>query len=444
MPARVPAARLEAMTTMTDAPTPPPAPAPPAPSVRRLRRSTSDRVAVGVAGGLGEYFGVDPVLFRVLFAVTSFFGGAGVIGYFVAWILIPDSSTEVAPLDRFAAALRRRRIPFWLVASVVAIITWIAIFSWWAPGPAGAIVIAVIILSVVVSRRAKATAADLAAAGAPAMPTMPPLDTLPLETLPLGTPPLGTSPLDVDQPLDPRSIDADADAPVPPPVYTVPYLPETRAWMAESRARRRRAAPVRWATLGALVVGLGVVAIIDALNRVAVPVYFWVGGAIVIAGLIAGLIARRPAWSLIVLLVPALIGTIALGATQASLHDGTGRHVYTPTNAAAIEGNYRLAFGQLVLDLRSVSPLDSARTVNITIASGQVQLKLPPALNASVHSKVHLGDVRIVAAGQKGDGPDAQGGSNITSDVPAPAAATGAPLTINVHVADGDVEIQRS
>ena len=44
----------------------------------------------GVAGGLGEYFGVDPVIFRVLFAVLSFFGGVGLLMYGLAWLLIPE------------------------------------------------------------------------------------------------------------------------------------------------------------------------------------------------------------------------------------------------------------------------------------------------------------------------------------------------------------------
>src|SRR5262249_31355461 len=75
--------------------TPPPGPdfgpaGPPPAAPRQLRRSDSNRVAAGVAGGLGEYFAVDPVLFRVLFAVTAFFGGAGILAYVIAWAAIPE------------------------------------------------------------------------------------------------------------------------------------------------------------------------------------------------------------------------------------------------------------------------------------------------------------------------------------------------------------------
>ena len=64
----------------------------------------------GVAGGLGDYFRVEPVLFRVLFATAAFFGGAGVLGYLLAWAAIPEEGTEKAAIDGWVASLRRRRV----------------------------------------------------------------------------------------------------------------------------------------------------------------------------------------------------------------------------------------------------------------------------------------------------------------------------------------------
>ena len=55
---------------------------------RRLYRSRSDRMIAGVAGGLGEYFAVDPVWFRFAFVLLTFGGGAGLIIYLVMWIAI--------------------------------------------------------------------------------------------------------------------------------------------------------------------------------------------------------------------------------------------------------------------------------------------------------------------------------------------------------------------
>ena len=56
---------------------------------RLLRRRTSDRVLGGVAGGLGDYFNIDPLLVRIGFVGLMIFGGAGLVLYVVAWLLIP-------------------------------------------------------------------------------------------------------------------------------------------------------------------------------------------------------------------------------------------------------------------------------------------------------------------------------------------------------------------
>src|SRR5215208_2224390 len=54
---------------------------PPSQGVRRLTRSSSDKLIGGVAGGLGRYFGVDSILFRIAFVVLTFAGGVGVLAY---------------------------------------------------------------------------------------------------------------------------------------------------------------------------------------------------------------------------------------------------------------------------------------------------------------------------------------------------------------------------
>ncbi|MBO8202476.1 PspC domain-containing protein [Streptomyces smyrnaeus] len=63
----------------------------PVPEPRRgkLRRSRSHKVAGGVCGGLGRYFDLDPVIFRVPLVVLSVVGGLGLIFYGFAWLLIP-------------------------------------------------------------------------------------------------------------------------------------------------------------------------------------------------------------------------------------------------------------------------------------------------------------------------------------------------------------------
>jgi signal transduction histidine kinase len=66
-------------------------------------RSRDNRVLLGVAGGLGERLGVDPVLVRVAFAVLAIAGGSGVVLYLLAW------AVSVEPDDELARARPPRR-----------------------------------------------------------------------------------------------------------------------------------------------------------------------------------------------------------------------------------------------------------------------------------------------------------------------------------------------
>lgn len=56
---------------------------------KRLFRSRTNRAVAGVAGGLGEFFGVDPVIVRVIFAILAIAGGGGVLIYVLLWIFVP-------------------------------------------------------------------------------------------------------------------------------------------------------------------------------------------------------------------------------------------------------------------------------------------------------------------------------------------------------------------
>lgn len=59
--------------------------------MRRLYRSRTERVIAGVCGGLGEYFEVDPVVFRLVWVLVSMLmaGVGGVVAYVIACILVP-------------------------------------------------------------------------------------------------------------------------------------------------------------------------------------------------------------------------------------------------------------------------------------------------------------------------------------------------------------------
>src|SRR2546423_2011304 len=113
-------------------------PTPPEP--KRLVRTTDDRVIAGVAGGLGRYFGVDPVLFRVGLIALVFLGGAGVVLYGVAWLLVPDEATGRAADAR--SILRR----LGLVAAVLVVCTLVFGGGFWAAAEGGGTVAAILVI----------------------------------------------------------------------------------------------------------------------------------------------------------------------------------------------------------------------------------------------------------------------------------------------------------
>jgi phage shock protein C len=84
----------------------PPADAPIRP---QLRRSGTDKMAGGVCGGLAEYSGIDPLLWRVGFIGLTVAGGAGVIVYLLLWVLMPPAPISpdqpLSPLDQLISRM---------------------------------------------------------------------------------------------------------------------------------------------------------------------------------------------------------------------------------------------------------------------------------------------------------------------------------------------------
>ena len=65
-------------------------------SPRTLTRSSDDKMVSGVSGGIGSYLGVDPVLVRVAFAVTTLTSGIGLLAYLALWALVPSDDVAHA------------------------------------------------------------------------------------------------------------------------------------------------------------------------------------------------------------------------------------------------------------------------------------------------------------------------------------------------------------
>jgi phage shock protein PspC (stress-responsive transcriptional regulator) len=63
----------------------------------RLYRSRDDRMLFGVAGGMARYLDIDPSIVRIVWALLAIAGGAGILLYIVAAIVIPEAPAGWAP-----------------------------------------------------------------------------------------------------------------------------------------------------------------------------------------------------------------------------------------------------------------------------------------------------------------------------------------------------------
>jgi phage shock protein C len=57
---------------------------------KKLYKSSTNKMLAGVCGGIAEYFGVDPTWIRLAWVIFSMTGGASVLAYIVAALIIPD------------------------------------------------------------------------------------------------------------------------------------------------------------------------------------------------------------------------------------------------------------------------------------------------------------------------------------------------------------------
>jgi phage shock protein PspC (stress-responsive transcriptional regulator)/predicted membrane protein len=81
------------------------------PQVKRLERTKSPRIFAGVAGGLGRYFGLSPAVFRLGLIVLTLLGGAGILVYLAAVLVIPEEGSDQSFAERVLSERNERPWP---------------------------------------------------------------------------------------------------------------------------------------------------------------------------------------------------------------------------------------------------------------------------------------------------------------------------------------------
>lgn len=78
--------------------------------LKKLYRNTDDQIVAGVCSGIAAYFGMQPLVIRLLFFISIFFGGVGVIIYLILWIVVPEAKTNTQKLEMAGDPVTLERI----------------------------------------------------------------------------------------------------------------------------------------------------------------------------------------------------------------------------------------------------------------------------------------------------------------------------------------------
>jgi len=317
----------------------------PAAEPRRLTRSRGDRWLGGVSGGLGEYFDLNPLVYRIAFAALALAGGTGILLYVAAWLVIPDEGAE----DSIAAtALKQHRDRPWLVVGVglLAFGSILALSEarfWPSPGNlwlAAALGGAAIVwwqVSAHAPARAASPAGQTAADGGP----------------------------------------------------------------AAAAARKRSLLP---AATGLLILGLGVVGLLDATGavhvdwRVALAAFAIGLGVIVAIGAFTGQGVAG-----VVLLGLVVLSALALAfAVRVPLFSGIGNESAHPKSVAALHSSYEHGIGNFDVDLSDVRLPVGSTEVKTTLGIGNLTVHVPDDVTVQVDGRASAGDVHILGHDDNG------------------------------------------
>jgi phage shock protein PspC (stress-responsive transcriptional regulator) len=387
-----------------------------------LHRSRRNRVLGGVAAGVGETYGIDAALVRVLWVLAAL-AGFGVPLYVVAWIALPYGDDEGV----LQGAERTREISLAVGLGLIALGVFVAFDRVWPGRPhighitwplfliLGGLAILVLRRSHDDDRPAETPAPPSPASGPPPPVASAPI-TAPTEpaapgaatTSPDASPGPGSVPPPPTWPSPPTAPGSwGVTPPAPPPPPPTSSWTQTGPWPTPPRPPRpprpRERAFLTPLALSVLLIGGGVVALLDAVDAVEVNVAVVLAGALAFAGvvLIVSAFAGR-ARGLIAVGILLGIAAVATSALAVPLHGGWGDRAYHPTARSELEPEYRMSGGNLQLDLRDV-PLENRTTrVAVTMGFGHMEIDVPTDVRVVVHARASAGSIDLF--GHQDDG----------------------------------------
>ncbi|MFB7836866.1 PspC domain-containing protein [Streptomyces sp. NPDC056056] len=427
-------------------------------SARPLRRSRGGKVVGGVCGGLGRYFDLDPVIFRVVVGVLAVPGGLGLIFYGFAWLLVPVEGED----ENEGRRLLTGRVSGGTLAAVLMALVGCGVFlSMLHSGSmlGSALLVAFALSSAAVWSRHRQAGAVEAEGRADAATASRPVAEAPPETK---APPLAEFPSWWRDPIvkdgstgkvavgylwGPQGIvdqDGLVDGEVPKP---------GARWKAGSAPGRPkpsiRRSPL---SIGGLVYLLAMAAAVigTSLTWESEPL-----GTSLQTGLVAALAVFGLGLVVSSFLGRTGFGTVFLTVVTAGLLSLTTavpgqittewiRETWKPASVAAVQPRYELGTGVGTLDLSALAvPAGTTVSSSIEVGAGQLRVIVPKNAVVKLHAQVGLGDLRL--PGEPADDIDVAPDRDVTRTLPPPAGtAPAGTLDLSLKVSIGQVEVTRA
>ena len=386
-------------------------------SGRTLRRSTTDRKVAGVAGGLGRWLDVDPTILRVLLVVLTFFGGAGLLLYAVAWLVVPQDGASQGAVPTGERVRNAVLVGAVVIAALVALGA-DSVDGQFFPWPL--LVIGLVVAAVLLGRDNRGPrggpGGDWAGYPPPPGPSAPAPG--------WGPPPApGTAPASGHEP----TVVLEKPPAWYPPVAPPPPPPP------------RRSGPLLFGpTLAVLALALGVLGLYDATGGdVASAAYPALALAVIGLVLLVGAFVGRPGG----LVLLGLVASVALLVTAVVDPAYTGPRDLSvrPTSVATLDDGYHVPAGDIEVDLRGISDPSSldGRSLEVSVGAGEVLVIVPRTVRVEYDAAVDFGG-QVDAGGRSTGGWSPQLSGEIG---PADPEAT---LTLDLAADFGHLRLVRS
>ena len=340
-----------------------------------MHRSGHERVFAGVAGGLGEHFGINAWWFRWAFIFLSVFGGVGILVYVLAWVLIPGPDEDEPIASGWVGGVD------WADGGTVFGIILLGLagvlFATQFLHVSSVLVLAAVLFIVGLLLYRGDVIVPGGSGSTP--PTRTGGDNVDAEVVMEST--AAAAPVDEAEGSDTDEPEAPPPPPAPP---RSPKPPRERSMLGRL-------------TIASGLIVIAVMALVDV-SDLAVDIepfhYFATIIAVLGFGLLIGAWVGRARWLIIIgiLVTPMLWLSMLL---PVSWDFSVGEFHHTPVSVEEVAESYEQGIGQMTIDLTELTPTELAQvgTIEASLGFGEMVVRVPDDVGVVLVADVSFGEI---------------------------------------------------